>query len=155
MRAQKIEIFSFLRNTLHAKHACGKTRAKEREREKKKTPRVAREREIENIKNDARARTADERARGGGGRGRGEKRIEGFPLSLFFLFRFFFLRHFFNKHKHTNALRKERKKRKKEKHTSIMDESWEELKRNAILLGSWIALIRASTYIFGAFQKAD
>jgi len=66
------------------------------------------------------------------------------------------LRHFFNKHKHTNALRKERKKeRKKEKHTSIMDESWEELKRNAILLGSWIALIRASTYIFGAFQKAD
>jgi hypothetical protein len=33
-----------------------------------------------------------------------------------------------------------------------MDESWEELKRNAILLGSWIALIRASTYIFGAFQ---
>jgi len=35
---------------------------------------------------------------------------------------------------------------------SIMDESWEELKRNAILLGSWIALIRASTYIFGAFQ---
>jgi hypothetical protein len=36
--------------------------------------------------------------------------------------------------------------------SSIMDESWEELKRNAILLGSWIALIRASTYIFGAFQ---
>lgn len=33
-----------------------------------------------------------------------------------------------------------------------MDESWEELKRNAILLGSWIALIRASSYIFGAFQ---
>ena len=30
----------------------------------------------------------------------------------------------------------------------------EELKRNAILLGSWIALIRASTYAFGAFQKS-
>ena len=29
----------------------------------------------------------------------------------------------------------------------------EELKLNAILLGSWIALIRASTYVFGAFQK--
>jgi len=49
------------------------------------------------------------------------------------------------------------RKRKKEKHSTrrVMDESWEELKRNAILLGSWIALIRASTYIFGAFQKAD
>ena len=31
----------------------------------------------------------------------------------------------------------------------------EELKLNAILLGSWIALIRASTYVFGAFQKTS
>ena len=31
----------------------------------------------------------------------------------------------------------------------------EELKLNAILLGSWIALIRASTYVLGAFQKTS
>ena len=31
----------------------------------------------------------------------------------------------------------------------------EELKLNAILLGSWIALIRASTYVFVAFQKTS
>ena len=31
----------------------------------------------------------------------------------------------------------------------------EELKLNAILLGAWIALIRASTYVFGAFQKTS
>jgi len=85
-----------------------------------------------------------------------ERRESRVSLSLFFFYSAFsFCVIFLTNTKHTNALRKERKKRKKEKHTSIMDESWEELKRNAILLGSWIALIRASTYIFGAFQKAD
>ena len=145
-----------------------RTRKKERERERKRererenAASRARERERERTKKDARAarelRTS-ERARGGGG----EKRNRLVSHSLFstffsFFFSFAFRVIFFvNKNTKTTFLRATTHERKKEKHSTrrVMDESWEELKRNAILLGSWIALIRASTYIFGAFQKAD
>ena len=42
-----------------------------------------------------------------------------------------------------------------DKDASSSSPMMEELKLNAILLGSWIALIRASTYVFGAFQKTS
>ena len=42
-----------------------------------------------------------------------------------------------------------------DKDASSSSPMMEELKLNAILLGSWIALIRASTYVLGAFQKTS
>ena len=130
------------------KNAASRARAREREREQKKMR--------EQRENCGRAR---ERVEEEGG----EKRNRLVSHSLFstffsFFFSFAFRVIFFvNKNTKTTFLRATTHERKKEKHSTrrVMDESWEELKRNAILLGSWIALIRASTYIFGAFQKAD
>ena len=141
-------------------------RERERRRDKHTHTHTEREREQEKMTREQRELRTSERARGGGGgggRGGGEKRreIRTFPQNRCFssFFSFFFLSlfrvfaaSFFTQQKQNNAQHTERKEREAR---VIMDESWEELKRNAILLGSWIALIRASTYIFGAFQKAD
>jgi len=139
-----------------------KERERKRERERKNAASRAREREREQKK------MREQRENGGRARERveeegGEKRNRLVSHSLFstffsFFFSFAFRVIFFvNKNTKTTFLRATTHERKKEKHSTrrVMDESWEELKRNAILLGSWIALIRASTYIFGAFQKAD
>ena len=165
-----------MRSMRVVKRARERKRERERETERQTNTHThtQRERERERTrKDDARAaRTADERAseRVEEEEEEEEEEVEEekrreiwtFPQNRCFssFFSFFFLSLFsrfrcvifYNKNKTTRNKHTQRKEREAR---VIMDESWEELKRNAILLGSWIALIRASTYIFGAFQKAD